>query len=179
MVVRKCRKCDAVWRSDLSQCAFCGQEGERQDAVATAVLERPTNGTAKKDPETPGPAPALKLPAGLAPSPPPAPRLPSALVPPVFGALGLAAAALLPAAFLAASDRVTVILLFLGVALFAPFGPLAWWAGWRYQVRCAELGFRPSPAARAGGLLGIAVTFLLSAQGSALAFLRALRHLQE
>ncbi|HEX7896308.1 MAG TPA: hypothetical protein VF950_00915 [Planctomycetota bacterium] len=176
MVVRKCRQCDAVWRSDLSQCAFCGQEGESQDVAATAlaVLDRPSNGTPKKDPE-----PAATKPPGSFVAPPPAPRLPSANVPPLFGLLGLAAAALLPAAFLTAADRVAAILLFLGVALFAPFGPLAWWAGWRYQVRCAELGFQPSAAARAGGLLGVAVTLLLSVEGSALAFLRALRHLQE
>ena len=71
------------------------------------------------------------------------------------------------------------LLVILGVALFAPFAPLAWWTGWRYDVRCADLGFRPSIAARAGRLLGVAVTLLLTAEGSALAFLRALQRLRE
>jgi hypothetical protein len=95
----------------------------------------------------------------------------------VFAFLGLAAAALLPAGAWAVGERTASILVFLGVALLAPFAPLAWWTGGRYVERCDALGFRPFGAARAGRGMGVAVTLLLAAEGSVLAFLQALQRL--
>lgn len=219
MVTRKCGKCDTVWRSELTHCAFCGHEGVDQSASSVAVLERPRNGVPKpKDtlppavfsletqaPETKAPIRELAETAGpsaafvpasapakvVAPPPaaapvppalpvpasdpvPSAPRLPSPNVPVLFALMGLVAAALLPAGAWVAGPRVTTVLVFLGVALLTPFAPLAWWTGARYESRCEDLGFRPAFSARFGRALGLGVTLLLAAEGSVLAFLRAL-----
>lgn len=197
MVTRKCGKCDTVWRSELTHCAFCGHEGVDQSSTSVAVLERPRNGVPKPA-APPAPAPAASLPvpppvplsasvpvpapvpvSASVPLPVAAPRLPSANVPMLFALLGLGAAALLPAGAWLAADRVASVLVFLGVALLTPFAPLAWWTGARYAGSCHVLGFRPALSARLGHAFGIAVTLLLAAEGSALAFLRALDGLRQ
>lgn len=106
---------------------------------------------------------------------PPAPRVPSAKVPVVFALLGLLACALLPIAAFLPADRIVVILAYLAGALLLPFAPLAWLTGRHYEDRCVDLGFKPAALGRSGRLLGMAVTILISLEGSLLAFVAAIR----
>ena len=99
----------------------------------------------------------------------PAPRIPSSTVPVVFGSLGLVAAVLLPLSTLARHDKVVVTLSLLAWAILAPFAPFAWLAGQRYAHHCRALNFTPAPAARTGKLMGIAASFLIVFEFSALA----------
>jgi hypothetical protein len=128
----------------------------------------------------PPPAPGLKpLPPDLRkPDPsrlPPAPRVPSSSMPIIFGLLGLAACAILPVAAFMQLDRIVSIMAYLAGAILLPFAPLAWFAGRRYEDRCIDLGFHPASAGRAGRILGMTVTILISLEGSILAFLAAIR----
>lgn len=106
---------------------------------------------------------------------PPAPRVPSAKLPVVLGLLGLAACAVLPVAVFMELGRIPSILAYLLGAILLPFAPLSWLAGRHYEDRCVDLGFRPAPLGRSGRLLGMAVTILISLEGSVLAFVAAIR----
>lgn len=138
--------------------------------------------------EAPLPAPVLESkpaprlvpldPAEKRPDPstlPAAPQVPSATLPVVLGLLGLAACALLPVAVFVPLGRILTIMAYLAGAILLPFAPVAWLAGRRYEDRCIDLGFKPAPPGRAGRLLGMAVTILISLEGSVLAFVAAIR----
>jgi hypothetical protein len=99
----------------------------------------------------------------------PAPRIPSAIVPVVFGALGIAACAMLPLIVALLRDRVTSVLALLAFAILSPFAPFAWLAGQRYVDQCRALGFAPASAARTGKILGMLASFVLVFEISALA----------
>jgi hypothetical protein len=133
-------------------------------------------------------APALRPEPGLTPltpgekrpdpsTLPSAPRIPSAKAPLIFALLGLAAGALLPVVTFLQLNRIEGIMALLAMAILIPFAPMAWGLGRRYEDRCIDLGFRPAAPGRSGRLLGMAVTFLLAAEASALAVLTALRRM--
>jgi hypothetical protein len=118
-------------------------------------------------------APALKKPD---PSKlPPAPQVPSSTLPIVFALHGLVACVILPVAAFMHLDRTVSIMAYLAGAILLPFAPLAWFAGRRYEDRCIDLGFQPAGSGRAGRLLGMIVTILISLEGSILAFAAAVR----
>jgi len=121
---------------------------------------------ARTAPERPRPDPSIL---------PPAPRVPSSIAPLVFGLLGLAAWVLLPVAAIVEMGRIAAILGHLAGAILLPFAPLAWFAGRRYEDRCVDLGFQPAALGRAGRMLGMTVTILISLEGSVLSFLAAYR----
>lgn len=105
---------------------------------------------------------------------PPAPRVPSSKVPVTFALLGLAAAALLPAAMYASMNRILTLLAYLVGGILIPYGPLAWWTGRRYEERCIDLGYKPASSGRLGRLLGTSVTMLLAIEGMVAALQAAL-----
>lgn len=107
----------------------------------------------------------------------PAPQIPSATVPPVFGALGVAACALLPGIVTLRNDRVAVILSLLAWSILAPFAPFAWFAGQRYLDQCRALGFVPATSAATGKTLGKIATFVIVFEFSALAVFIAVQSL--
>lgn len=180
MVVRKCRACASVWHSDVKECAFCGKEGESEGAVAVMEAPPPVNGRSIPIPipePEPAPAPLPRVDSvrvAVVPS-----RLPSPHVPLGFALLGAAAAALLPTGAWSSLDRVSSVLVFLGVAVLAPFAPLAWWSGARCVASCRALNVRPPAAGSVGFGLGLGITILLALEGSTLAFLRALQDLRQ
>ena len=148
----------------------------KEAPVASPTPALPAAAPSKEAPVSPTPAlPAAKRPPLVAPTP--APDLPSAKVPLAFGALGLAAAALLAATAFASWPRVPSGLACLAAAILLPFAPLAWWTGLGYERRCEALGFRPAASGRNGRLLGVTVTLLLAFEGSALLLLEGLRRL--
>ena len=151
--------------------------------IPAEKLPTPVLPAAPPPKEAPVASPAPALPAA-APSkgpplvaPTPAPDLPSAKVPLAFGALGLAAAALLATTAFSSWPRVPSGLACLAAAILLPFAPLAWWTGLGYERRCEALGFRPAASGRIGRLVGLTVTLLLAFEGSALLLLEGLRRL--
>jgi hypothetical protein len=91
------------------------------------------------------------------------------MVPLVFGALGLAAAALLPLTSLIRHDKIQVTFALLAWAILAPFAPFAWFTAQQYADQCRSLGFIPDGAANTGKVLGRVATFLIVFEFSALA----------
>lgn len=116
--------------------------------------------------------PKKEDPTGAAPL---APKIPSATVPLVFGLLGLVACLGMILLVQVRHDRVLGVLVLLGWAVLAPFGPFAWFAGQRHLDRCRELGFRAAATACAGKILGMAAVFLLTFELSALAIYMAVQ----
>ncbi len=100
MAVRKCPKCGSVWYTALTNCAFCGVEGEEVKGPISPAKLNLAHGSVSAGPppeskepppvvppETPAPAPEPKeIPAAAAaparvevPAPPPAPEKPAPL----------------------------------------------------------------------------------------------------
>ena len=164
-----------------------------KEAAATAVAEATPLPATHSDP-TPLPPIEVKPPVVEAPVPapraaplaasgrrtdpstlPPVPPVPSVTLPIAFALHGAAACVLIAVAMAVPLNGVAGILVSLASAILIPFGPLAWLAGFRYESRCIDLGFRPDPLGRTGRILGTVVTILLAVEGSALAVLAAIR----
>lgn len=132
------------------------EKKERLPLRSEGLLGKPAMAREPRQEERGAPAPA-------------APVIPSATVPLVCGFLGILACLGLPAMIEIRHDRVLGVLALLAWALLAPLGPAAWFTAQRYAERCHALGFRPSPTAATGKVLGMTGTFLVTLEFSAIA----------